>query len=476
MPKNCIICPRCNGSREHIFPAVLGGRRTNKGIYCGLHNRKLGPLAKVLSDQLIAINAWLGVRPDHSDGPTRLITENPVGRHNYVVTGQNIELARPRVLKDTEMPDGTRQLQAMFSSQQQLQAWLAEQRATGSQLKIMGPRISGYGVFPEPYAFRLIIGGPEGLRAVGYVALTFLAHHFPSIARQRGLKAFKDFVLGVANTELVWWDFDAPSRDMPKQRFRFGHRVVISLSASRREAYARVSLFSTFNFVACLGPARVHGDRTVIVDIDPLADRPPHDIHETKSAKSLPPMQRPASLKGGLADESRQGIVEERVGLLLEGIFSWILDQTATELLPQINAARSLDARMRQQRVREVMAGQEQRVFSLISQAVKSLTAQLLANPASAAVAPFLDLLIASDPSSPTGITQAASCALELGMGALTAHICQQLEISDMDLPHMRSLLGAGPGAAIAARAAIRPLAMQLGLSLEDEAPLSSPQ
>ena len=154
------------------------------------------------------------------------------------------------------MPDGTRQLQAMFSSQQQLQAWLAEQRATGSQLKIMGPRISGYGVFPEPYAFRLIIGGPEGLRAVGYVALTFLAHHFPSIARQRGLKAFKDFVLGVANTELVWWDFDAPSRDMPKQRFRFGHRVVISLSASRREAYARVSLFSTFNFVACLAACR----------------------------------------------------------------------------------------------------------------------------------------------------------------------------------------------------------------------------
>lgn len=162
MPKNCIICPRRNGSHEHVFPAVSGGRRTNKGIYCGLHNQKLGPLAKILSDQLNAINALLGVRPDHSDGPTRLVTENRVDGHNYVVTGQKIELAKPRVLKDTEMPDGSHQLEAMFSSQQQLQDWLAEQRTAGNQVKVLGPRTSGYAVFTEPYALRLTLGGPEG--------------------------------------------------------------------------------------------------------------------------------------------------------------------------------------------------------------------------------------------------------------------------------------------------------------------------
>jgi hypothetical protein len=179
--------------------------------------------------------------------------------------GQKIELARPRVLRDMEMPDGTHQVEVMFTSQQQFQKWLAEQRAAGNPLKVVGPRTSGYGVFNEPYHLRLILGGPIGLRAVGYVALTFLAHYFPSIARQRGLKVFKDFVLGVTDAELVWWDFDAPSGDLPEQRFRFGHRVVIGLSASRQEACARISFFSTLNFATCLGPARVDRDRRLMV-------------------------------------------------------------------------------------------------------------------------------------------------------------------------------------------------------------------
>jgi len=462
MPKNCIICPRRNGSHEHTFPAVLGGRRTNKGIYCGLHNRKLGPLAAILSDQLIAINAWLGVRPDHSGRPTQLIVENPVDGNNYVVTERKIELAEPRILKGTQMADGSRQVEAVFSSQQQMQGWLAEQRAAGNQVKIVGPRASGHSVFTDPYALHLTLGGPRGLQAVGYVALTFLAHYFPAIARQRGLKAFKDFVLGVTGTPLVWWDFDPPSGALPSQRFRFGHRIVIGLSASRQEVCARVSFFSTVNFAACLGPAKVDRDQTVVVDIDPLADRPPHDIRETSSGKLLAPVIKLASLTAGLADEIRQGKAEDRFRLLLDNISDWVLDRTAGELLPQINAARTFTAPMRQQRVREILAGQEQRVFNLISHVVKGLKAQFLANPATAAIASSLDLLIASDPNSLTGLTQVASCALELGMGALTAHISQQLDTGDMDLSLLRSLLGEGLGAAIVGRAAVQPWAMGL--------------
>jgi hypothetical protein len=463
--KNCIICPRRNGSHEHTFPATLGGRRTNTGIYCGLHNQKFGHLAGILSAQLNAINAWLGVRPDHSDRPTRLVTDNPVDRESYIVSGQKIELAKPRVLNDTEMPDGTHQIAAIFSSEQQLQEWLAEQRMAGNEVKIAGPRTTGYGVFTEPYALRLTLGGPEGLRAVGYVALTFLAHHFPSIARQRDLKLFKDFICGAANDEPVWWDFDNVSADLPRQCFRFGHRVVVGVSASCQEAYARVSFFSTLNFAVRFGAAKVDKDQTVIVDIDPLADRAPLDIHVTKIEKLLAPVARPVSVTEGHQADIQQGKAEERFRLLLGNIFSWLLDQAAEELLPHINAARSLNAPMRQQRVREVLTGQEQRVFNLISFAVTRVKAGLMADTATAAVAPSLDLLIASDPNSPTAITQAASFALELGMGALTAHICRQLDGDEMNLSQLSTLLGHGPGAFIVGRAVIQPWATQLGLS-----------
>ena len=65
--KGCIICGGRTGSHEHIFPAALGGRRTNKRIYCGDHNKGFSPLAAILSRQLRPINALLGVRPDHSE-------------------------------------------------------------------------------------------------------------------------------------------------------------------------------------------------------------------------------------------------------------------------------------------------------------------------------------------------------------------------------------------------------------------------
>jgi len=64
--KTCIICGGSARSREHIFPGALGGRRTNKGIYCDAHNKAYSPLAEVLAVQLEHFNAPLGVVSDHA--------------------------------------------------------------------------------------------------------------------------------------------------------------------------------------------------------------------------------------------------------------------------------------------------------------------------------------------------------------------------------------------------------------------------
>ena len=73
MAKDCIICGKRAGSKEHVFPAALGGRRINKGIYCAVHNDGFGPLAGLLSAQLKTINALLGVRGDHATAPHETI-------------------------------------------------------------------------------------------------------------------------------------------------------------------------------------------------------------------------------------------------------------------------------------------------------------------------------------------------------------------------------------------------------------------
>ena len=95
MGKDCIICGGATGSREHVFPAALGGRRVNKGIYCGTHNNGFSPLAAILSSQLTAVNALLGVRPDHSDEPRQLTAINPSDGQAYLLPALNVELASP---------------------------------------------------------------------------------------------------------------------------------------------------------------------------------------------------------------------------------------------------------------------------------------------------------------------------------------------------------------------------------------------
>ena len=74
MSKTCIICGGPAGSGEHVFPASLGGRRTNKGIYCKKHDNGYGSLVGGLAEQMAFFNSRLGVILDHSKEVKSIIT------------------------------------------------------------------------------------------------------------------------------------------------------------------------------------------------------------------------------------------------------------------------------------------------------------------------------------------------------------------------------------------------------------------
>ncbi len=57
MPRTCIICGGSANSREHIFPAGLGGLRLNRGIYCEQHNNAFSDQADIPSFQFGILNA-----------------------------------------------------------------------------------------------------------------------------------------------------------------------------------------------------------------------------------------------------------------------------------------------------------------------------------------------------------------------------------------------------------------------------------
>jgi hypothetical protein len=142
MPRTCIICGNRAGSAEHIFPAGLGGRRTNRGIYCGPHNNGFSGFAAPIVQQLKPINALLAVRQDHSKTAEPVAYTSPEGEALVIFDGAVTAKAdRP--------PSG------------------------------------------DVHHIGLMFGGPNGLQAIAYIALTFFAHYFREHSRKAGAQPIK---------------------------------------------------------------------------------------------------------------------------------------------------------------------------------------------------------------------------------------------------------------------------------------------
>lgn len=232
-PRTCIICGSAANSREHIFPAALGGMRVNRGIYCEAHNNGFSGLAEVLSQQFGIWNALLGVR-DRERRPRVLNVATSTG-DEVVVSAAGVRRTTPAA-----DPEGGINIHHGF-------------------------------------------GGPEGLAAIGYVALTFFAHHLGDAARQDGLAPIKAFIQEQSENLFVWWESAITTQGLPANPFAFGHTIILTTSADTGEARALVSLFQTLTFGIALGHVIDAVDHTVTVFIDPHADRQPLDMQERRS-------------------------------------------------------------------------------------------------------------------------------------------------------------------------------------------------
>jgi hypothetical protein len=122
-----------------------------------------------------------------------------------------------------------------------------------------------------------MFGGPNGLQAIAYIALTFFAHYFPEHARKAGAQPIKDFATTHVSNEFVWWESHTILDTLPPNKYPFGHTIALTTSAAG-DAVAFISLFGSLNFGVALGSIDDMTDHSVIVFIDPQADHPPDDI------------------------------------------------------------------------------------------------------------------------------------------------------------------------------------------------------
>lgn len=453
MAKTCIICGGAAGSGEHVFPAAFGGRRTNKGIYCGPHNNALGSHVSVLLESFDIMNAIAGVRPDRHDTfrPAKVVGSDGT---SYFLGKNHVGLAPPPPLDIST--DGNGEMKTLtFESMEQANVWMAEQRKSGFVIQATaGPIQTRF--FTEPLHVSKTIGGEPFLRAVAYIALTFLAHHFPEAARAPGVQGIKDVVTGGGPwNNKVWWLRSEDLTALPPTPFPTSHTVAVAVSRETGDATALVSLFGGVSFGVNLG--KVHPAETMLVTthINPLAEKAPKDLDTVK--------ENGVQLSLSTHDEGLEYLKAVASGKATHPFLSHLiqssnsqLDDTAERVLPALLAAGRLTGFDRSEEISRVMGGERQRVLNLLQGGITRFAE--FAPDLPPAVHGLAGVLIAADSSRPSGLSAPAEAALEVTRGVVNAEIERLLSVDGLNHETFKSLLSGGVGVALVFEALVKPL------------------
>lgn len=405
MPRTCIICGAPANSREHIFPAALGGRRTNRGIYCEAHNNGFSGLAGVLTRQFGPLNAQLGVRDRDR---------------------------RPRVVNLT-----TR---------------------AGDELTISVGQVRRANTSPvDPDAgiqFDQNFGGPDGLAALGYVALTFFAHHFGDAARQDGVAPIKAFIQGQAANEFVWWESEATACDLPANPFAFGHTLILTTAEDTGEARAIISLFQAFTYGVDLGYVAGATSRTITVFIDPHADREPADIQERASDVVEISIQKPEPMYAHLERMVFQGHGQDRIQGLQNRIARWVFNTEMEPVLLGLNAVRDLPVNERIRAIQPLVEEQEPRIYRLMCHAVRRLREHTATQPDMEPIVSAMAVQVELN-AQRSALSEEAEIFFARVVAAFIRELSHKLGAEPLDMDYLWDLFSGGQGAHLAAQTMI---------------------
>lgn len=444
MAKQCIICGNLAGSSEHTFPAAFGGRRVNKGIYCTEHNNDFGRHVAALLSSMDIINAMLGVIPDRHDEvrPAPAIAQDG---ERFLVSKGVANIAPPLHLDKTPEFVG-KEMTLRFANMAQARRWAEQQEKAGYKLTLNNPSEVKTKFIVHPLTATRTFGGEPFKRGVMYLAVTFLAHAFPELARSESLTAVRNLIENDALSldDRVWWEPCEVTRQRSLNPFKNGHSVVIAPDLDSRRVVALISFYDEFHFGVNLGEF-IGTDRLTecfTTHIDPMARRPPDDSVESK----VPGQFLVLSTKEE-AKESFRLLVTGKAPNPLSRIMQ-VADEAertdaATVLLPQLLTAASLTGYERDRRFDEILAAQHQRVLNLMVELVTRLKQEKsFPEPVHTVFGAFIEM----DENAPRGISFISEAVLHCATDALRVKIEEYLASGALDIPALAELLGGMEG------------------------------
>lgn len=449
MPRTCIICGVAANSREHVFPAALGGRRTNKGIYCDKHNEEYSGLAEIIVEQLRFFNSQLGVVGDHQRS-TRVVKPallfDNATNSDVRLTDKSIRYVKPRILAPEANTDGGSTFVLAVNSPEEAEAIVAEMRKKGLDVSISVGTPGIY--YPGTLEGRFEFGGTDtGLRAVAYIAQTFLAHTYPDLARLPELAALKEYTLAGSGSDFAWWH-NPTDDELEAVSKPFSHRVVVGHNAQDGVIYARISLFDALHYGVKLGVVLTATSRSVVYDIDPLAKHEPHDVKRTEYKNAIGYVQIPNDLTAYLSAYITSGQAQASISSLMRRIQDQQRVATATKWLQELTrispvghvAAGLFFERLVSEESGRVLLLLETFQRDFIDFASSSEELQL------AAISAYMSTHCMRDPNSVDGLSVYGRLLLEISSAALKQQLVEDFLYGRLDLDRMEMLLGGGLG------------------------------
>lgn len=266
--RTCIICGGKAGSREHIFPSALGGRRISKKIYCETHNNELGKYVNPLIDVLGLFNSTISVKADRGNIPKPFCISSSDGTE-YLMVGEKFSLAPPRISPE----DFGKEIQLSFSSEEEFTSWVKSQKKQGLKIELVKKGKEKSKIFTESFHKKLEIGTDDFKLANLYLAITFLAYFYPEIAKQEGLnKAKQKLIESKVSDDFFNWVNPNKLPFLKDYNLQNKHLIAIGINSREKKANAIICFFGNLCLSINIGRIESEISETKLAIIDPLAE------------------------------------------------------------------------------------------------------------------------------------------------------------------------------------------------------------
>lgn len=432
-----------------MFPAAFGGRRTNRGIYCEPHNNAFGRHISTLLSGLDIVNAIIGVIPDRQKEIRPAPTTAEDGER-YLLSRGDAKIAPPRPLNETPELVG-KSTQLRFADQNQANNWIAEQKRAGFQIMVAPASPVKTQIVAKPLLARRELGNEAFMRAILYLALTFLAHGYPNLARSPGLTTARDIVEKDESVEdRVLWEPPCAMKQLSLNPFPYGHTVSIGPISNTNKIGALISLYGAIHFGIELGElAGINCSERITTHINPLAERPIGDILVTRDKGGFLVLSS-TDVSRGYLHQLRTGQMINPLASVLRSAINDSLSGVCEALMPELVAVKAMSPSLRSHRIMELLVPHDQRIFNLMSEGIHRFAESATDLPTPIQL--VLKSFIAANDSAPRGIDHTSEVALQLAKASLADAILARIDDDTLDKQTLAELLGGGEGIGIVLR------------------------